>query len=73
MQKNENNLPRYTANVSEILEDGSAVLDLPQELLDETGWTEGTELIVEERNGTIVLYRKDNDKTGYASDKILPV
>jgi formylmethanofuran dehydrogenase subunit D len=73
MQKNENNLPRYTANVSEILEDGSAVLDLPQELLDETGWTEGTDLIVEERNGTIVLYRKDNDKTGYASDKILPV
>jgi hypothetical protein len=73
MQKNENNLPRYTANVSEILEDGSAVLDLPQELLDETGWEEGTELIVEEKDGTIILYRKDNNKTGSTSDTVLPL
>lgn len=73
MQKNVNNLPRYTAKVSEILEDGSAVLDLPQELLDETGWEEGTVLIVEEKDGTIILYRKDNNETGSTSDTVLPL
>jgi hypothetical protein len=73
MQKNVDNLPRYTAKVSEILEDGSAVLDLPQELLDETGWEEGTVLIVEEKDGTIILYRKDNNETGSTSDTVLPL
>jgi hypothetical protein len=57
MQTNENNLPlRYTANVVEILEDGSAVLELPQELLTKVGWTEGTEInIRKEENGAIIL------------------
>ena len=57
MQKNVDNLPtRYTANVVEILEDGSAVLELPQDLLTQVGWTEGTELnIRKEENGAIIL------------------
>jgi hypothetical protein len=57
MQTNENNSPlRYTANVVEILEDGSAVIELPQELLTKVGWGEGTEInIRKEENGAIIL------------------
>ena len=36
-------------------EDGSIILDIPEELLDAMGWKEGTELSVETFAGAIVL------------------
>jgi len=34
-------LKRYYSEVKEILEDGSAIITLPDELIDELGWFEG--------------------------------
>ena len=36
-------------------EDGSLILDIPEELLDAMGWSEGTELSVEALPGSIIL------------------
>jgi antitoxin component of MazEF toxin-antitoxin module len=36
-------------------EDGSLILDIPDELLDAMGWKEGTELSVEAFAGSIIL------------------
>ena len=36
-------------------EDGSLILDIPDELLDAMGWSEGTELCVEAFAGSIIL------------------
>jgi hypothetical protein len=36
-------------------EDGSIILDIPEELLDAMGWKEGTELSVEAFAGAIIL------------------
>jgi hypothetical protein len=34
----------YTANVIGIEENGDAIIEMPQELLDQMGWKEGTNL-----------------------------
>jgi antitoxin component of MazEF toxin-antitoxin module len=44
----------YTSTCSED-EDGSIILDIPEELLDAMGWKEGTELTVEAFAGAIIL------------------
>jgi antitoxin component of MazEF toxin-antitoxin module len=36
-------------------EDGSVILDIPETLLDQLGWKEGTELSVEAFAGAIIL------------------
>jgi len=36
-------------------EDGSLILDIPDELLDAMGWSEGTELCIEAFAGSIIL------------------
>jgi antitoxin component of MazEF toxin-antitoxin module len=46
----------YTAKVLEILDDGSAVLELPDELCVSLGWVEGTNLsITMDENSNIIL------------------
>ena len=46
----------YTAKVLDILEDGSAILELPQELCDTMGWKVDTKIDISlDENGYIVL------------------
>ena len=58
----------YTANVIEICDNGDAILELPQEMLDELGWDVGTVLNIEEQNGQIILNRANTNDIGQASD-----
>jgi hypothetical protein len=45
----------YTADVAEILENGDAVLNLPDQLCKDMNWSEGTLLDISEENGAIIL------------------
>ncbi len=45
----------YIADVAEILDNGDAVLNLPDELCKDMGWSEGTVLDISEENGAIIL------------------
>jgi len=45
----------YTSQVSEICENGDAILDLPEDLLKDMGWSEGTVLNIELKDGEIIL------------------
>jgi len=45
----------YTAEISEICENGDAILDLPDDLLKDMGWAEGTVLNIELIDGLIFL------------------
>jgi bifunctional DNA-binding transcriptional regulator/antitoxin component of YhaV-PrlF toxin-antitoxin module len=58
----------YTANVIEICDNGDAILELPQEMLDELGWDVGTVLNIEEQNGQIILNRANTNDIGQTSD-----
>lgn len=49
----------YTTNVLAICENGDAIVELPQDLLDQQGWSEGTVLNIEEIDGQIIISRKD--------------
>ena len=49
----------YTTNVLAICENGDAIVELPQGLLDQQGWDEGTVLNIEEIDGQIFISRKD--------------
>jgi hypothetical protein len=46
----------YTANVIGIEENGDAIIEMPQKLLDQMGWKEGTNLDISlnERNEIIL-------------------
>lgn len=58
----------YTANVIEICDNGDAILELPQDMLDELGWDVGTVLNIEEQNGQIVINRANTNNNGQAPD-----
>ena len=64
----EKTMMSYTANVIEICENGDAILELPQEMLDELGWDVGTVLNIEEQNGQITINRANTNDIGQASD-----
>ena len=49
----------YTTNVLDICENGDALVELPQDLLDQQGWGEGTVLNIEKIDGQIIISRKD--------------
>ncbi len=56
MSKSKTHKPKsYTAEISEICENGDAILDLPDELLKDMGWSEGTVLNIELIDGVIFL------------------
>ena len=45
----------YRSEVLEVLDNGDAIIDLPQELLDEVGWKVGDTLTFKMENGSIIL------------------
>ena len=51
----QSNHKKYIGNVVEICENGDAILELPDNLLSEMGWGEGTRLNIENKNGGIIL------------------
>jgi hypothetical protein len=56
-------LKRYESKVLDILDDGSAVLELPEELCKEVGWELGDDLIVKMENGVVTLRKSDGCKS----------
>ena len=53
----------YIADVAEILENGEAVLNLPDELCKDMGWSEGTDLWWEIVDDKIIMKAKDGTET----------
>lgn len=51
-------LKTYRSEVVEVLDNGDAIIDLPQELLDEVGWKVGDTLTIDMENGSIILSKK---------------
>ncbi len=46
-------------------EDGELYIDLPDEIMEQMGWTEDTELVwAESEDGSWILKKKENDDTG---------
>ena len=45
----------YTSKVLEIMENGDAIIELPQEMLDELEWKEGDVLDFFEMNNSIII------------------
>lgn len=45
----------YTGEIVEICENGDSILQLPPELCEDMGWTDGTVLNVELIDGQIIL------------------
>jgi hypothetical protein len=52
-------LKKYEAKVLEILDDGSAVIELPQKLCQEMGWNLGDDLTLKMENDIITLKKTD--------------
>jgi antitoxin component of MazEF toxin-antitoxin module len=48
-------LKTYRSEVVEVLDNGDAIIDLPQELLDDVGWKVGDNLTISMENGSIIL------------------
>ena len=45
----------YRSEVVEVLDNGDAIIDLPQELLDDVCWKVGDNLTISMENGSIIL------------------
>lgn len=54
-------LKSYTANVVSILENGDAVLQLPDDLLADMQWSEGDILDMKIENGSIVMEKINHE------------
>lgn len=52
----------YIGDVVEILEDGSAILQLPDELMDDMGWKVGDDLDISLENDVIILKKIERNK-----------
>lgn len=50
----------YTSKVLEICDNGDAIIELPQELIEELGWQVGDTLKMELIDGNIVIENIDN-------------
>ena len=55
-------MKKYESKILEILDDGSAVLELPEELCKEVGWELGDDLIVKMENGVVTLRKSNGSK-----------
>jgi hypothetical protein len=56
-------LKKYESKVLDVLDDGSAVLELPEELCKEVGWELGDDLIVKMENGVVTLRKSNGPKS----------
>ncbi len=50
----------YSAQVIKIEENGDAIIEIPDEVLEELGWKENDVLDIEEKNGKIIMRRLEN-------------
>lgn len=57
----------YTSKVVDILENGDAIIELPQEMLDELGWKEGDELDFIEMNNSVIIKNLTKEEKDNAS------
>ena len=60
---------RYTARISEICDNGDAILDLPPELCEELGWQAGDTVDISEKDGKIFIKKIDNADKKISLDK----
>ena len=51
----------YHGQVVEILDNGDAILELPDALVEDMGWYEGTKLNISMENGAIILKKLNTD------------
>ena len=59
----------FTSKVVEICDNGDAILELPDELLNEMGWKEGDTLDISEKNGKIIIKKIDEKDRKISLDK----
>lgn len=59
----------FTSKVVEICDNGDAILELPDELLNEMGWKEGDTLDISEKDGKIIIKKIDEEDRKISLDK----
>lgn len=59
----------YTSKVLEILPNGDAIIELPDEMCDELGWKIGDTLNIADEHGSIIIRKIDNDDKKKSLDK----
>ena len=65
----------YTSKVLEICENGDAIVEMPDELMEELGWKVGDNLKYEEKDGKIFIKNisiNDTDKHGQQGTDTVP-
>lgn len=59
----------FTAKVLDICDNGDAIIELPPELLEETGWKEGDIMDISEQDGQIIIKKIDNEHKKISLEK----
>ena len=59
----------FTSKVVEICDNGDAIIELPDELLNEMGWKEGDTLDISEKDGKIIIKKIDEEDRKISLDK----
>ena len=65
----------YTSKVLEICDNGDAIVEMPDELMEELGWKVGDNLKYEEKDGKIFIKNisiNDTDKHGQQGTDTVP-
>ena len=65
----------YTSKVLEICDNGDAIVELPDELMEELGWKVGDVLKYEEKDGKVFIKNisiNDTDKYGQSGTNTVP-
>jgi hypothetical protein len=65
----------YTSKVLEICDNGDAIVEMPDELMEEMGWKVGDNLSYEEKDGKIYIKNisiNDTDKHGQQGTDTVP-
>ena len=65
----------YTSKVLEICENGDAIVEMPDELMEELGWKVGDNLKYEEKDGKVFIKNisiNDTDKHGQLGTDTVP-
>jgi formylmethanofuran dehydrogenase subunit D len=67
--KSGKSMKTYTSKVLEICENGDAIIELPDEMLEELKWKEGDKIDITEQNGNIFIKKIDDDDKKISLDK----
>jgi len=65
----------YTSKVLEICENGDAIVELPDELMEEMGWKVGDNLKYEQKDGKVFIKNisiNDTDRYGQSGTNKVP-